>query len=156
MADTKMRPGPTAWRDRSQTDLIRRLRRYDATHGDVNVPSAYTDRDGYHLGARVRFIRRTKGSTITTDTLAQLNALGFIWDIRQATWDHHVVEFADFVQAHGHGDPPVDYVTDSGFPLGRWLCNFRKRLQRQPRSRVEQLTRLGARLDWDQWLLDDR
>jgi len=60
------------------------LQTYKAEHGDCDVPHNYKCEDGYRLGYQVRCVRmsRKRGDTVrvTPEMIAELDALGFIWD----------------------------------------------------------------------------
>lgn len=45
--------------------------------------------------------------------------------VDQGRWDRNYAEYRRFVVKHGHGLVPKNYVTRSGFALGKWASNQR-------------------------------
>ena len=59
-----------------------RLEQYVEQHGDARVPDAFTTDDGYNLGMWISGQRRNR-VTLAAERVARLEALGFVWEIRQ-------------------------------------------------------------------------
>jgi hypothetical protein len=116
--------------DQVQEDFDRGLAEFGAylgAHGDARVPQSYSTASGFNLGAwcnRRRHDRRN--GKLSTERIAALDALGFIWDPIQGAFDRGLGEFATYVQAHGDAWVPDRHRTSSGFRLGTWCGNRRK------------------------------
>lgn len=123
---------------------------YEA-HGHLRVNARYVTPEGVNLGrwittARQRFgVPETAGG-LSQDQIQQLDQLGMIWDCAQAQWEHHFGCAAAYYDVHGHLDVPVSYVTEDGFPLGKWLSQMRfaKRGKAQLRLTGEQVNQLNS------------
>jgi superfamily II DNA or RNA helicase len=57
------------------------LQAYLTEHKDCNVAALYKSTDGYNLGLWVRNLRRRR-SSLSTERLARLDELGFVWKVR--------------------------------------------------------------------------
>ena len=133
---------------------LEKLSRYKAEHGDLLVPFTYREPGtGYLLGQRVNVLRQRR-QALPEHFVQRLDDLGFVWNVPAARWEEHFKALEEFVAEHGHGDVPVSYVNPRGVAVGRWLCNIRKRLDRQSEERLTRLTEAGARLDYDMWSED--
>jgi len=104
---------------------------FDA-NGHLNVEAEYVCADGYALGAWIRRMRRQKtgsASSLTSERIAKLEAIGMTWNVYDEGWQSAYDEARRFYEAHRHLNVASDYVTETGFALGHWLC-----AQRQART----------------------
>ncbi|MEU7480569.1 Helicase associated domain protein [Lentzea sp. NPDC042327] len=112
---------------------------YRAEHGHLRVPKDYlTPADhpvpGFPLGAWLgsRRVEHGKG-TLEPDHAAALDALGMVWNIRDAAWEDNFAVAERFYHDHGHLDVPHRYRDPvTGALLGSWLLH-----QRQLRNGVK-------------------
>ncbi|QTZ90038.1 DEAD/DEAH box helicase [Streptomyces auratus] len=93
---------------------------YRDEHGHLDVPTDYTDPAGYTLGTFITTMRdaHTAGR-LETDWIAELDALGMIWDKHDAAWRARLTAAADYHAAHGHLAAPATT------PVGAWLAEQR-------------------------------
>ena len=92
--------------------------------GHLDVPADYTDPTGYTLGAFITTMRdAAKAGRLEADWIAELDALGMIWDKHDAAWRARLTAAADYLRTHGHLAAPATT------PVGAWLAE-----QRPPRS----------------------
>lgn len=63
-----------------------------------------------------------KKGRLGPDKVAQLDAIGFVWAVRDLQWEERIDELRAYIEKHGHSDVPQRY--DSG--LGAWLNTQRK------------------------------
>jgi len=98
------------------------LRAYAAREGHANVPQRHVADDGYALGAWVnrRRCERTAG-TLTPERIAELNALGMVWDLRDANYRDGVDHLRTYAAREGHAKVPDNHVADDGYALGNWV-----------------------------------
>ncbi|MFJ9154180.1 Helicase associated domain protein [Streptomyces sp. NPDC102270] len=119
--------------------------RYHAEHGHLKVPADYEDAYGYRLG---RFItsQRTayQASALDAAWIAELEAIGMIWDDHEATWQGHLATIEAYHAEHGHLAIPAQQ------PGGQFLVDQRA-LARKGRLTPERTAQLTA-LD-PNWLL---
>ncbi|WP_406350899.1 Helicase associated domain protein [Streptomyces sp. NBC_01635] len=93
---------------------------YRDEHGHLDVPADYTDPTGYTLGTFITTMRdAAKAGRLEADWIAELDALGMIWDKHDAAWRARLTEAADYLRAHGHLAVP------STTPIGAWLAEQR-------------------------------
>ncbi|WP_333743911.1 helicase associated domain-containing protein [Streptomyces ardesiacus] len=81
---------------------------YRNQYGHLDVPADYTDPTGYRLGTFITTMRdaRTAGR-LEADWTAELDALGMIWDKREAAWRARLATAADYLHTHGHLAAPA-------------------------------------------------
>ncbi|MFI9262175.1 Helicase associated domain protein [Streptomyces sioyaensis] len=93
---------------------------YRDEHGHLDVPTDYTDPAGYTLGTFITTMRdaHTAGR-LDADWIAELDALGMIWDKHDAAWRARLTAAADYHAAHGHLAAPATT------PVGAWLAEQR-------------------------------
>ena len=117
------------WENRSETAWARGLeaaRRYRQQYGDLQVPSAYKDADGFALGNWIRNTRSRFGSGgLKESQIRELDALGMVWNSIDAKWERCYAEAALYYEKHGSLNLAPKYVSPSGIRLGAWVENQR-------------------------------
>lgn len=103
---------------------------YYKTNGNLNIPRRYKTADGYSLGNWLETQKRVKSGKISghlsEERITKLEAIGIIWQsISDYNWERNFSALHEYYEKYGNIDIKVDYVTDSGILLGRWLCNLR-------------------------------
>ncbi|MFI1855540.1 Helicase associated domain protein [Streptomyces sp. NPDC020480] len=93
---------------------------YRDEYGHLDVPADHTDPTGYALGTFITTMRdaRTAGR-LEADWIAELDALGMIWDKHDAAWRSRTTAAADYLRTHGHLAAPATT------PVGAWLAEQR-------------------------------
>ncbi len=117
------------WETRSETAWTKGLeaaRRYRQQYGDLQVPSAYKDADGFALGNWIRNTRSRFGSGgLKESQIRELDALGMVWNNIDAKWERCYAEAALYCEKHGSLNLAPKYVSPSGIRLGVWVENQR-------------------------------
>ena len=117
------------WETRSETAWARGLeaaRRYRQQYGDLQVPSAYKDADGFALGNWIRNTRSRFGSGgLKESQIRELDALDMVWNSIDAKWERCYAEAALYYEKHGSLNLAPKYVSPSGIRLGAWVENQR-------------------------------
>jgi superfamily II DNA or RNA helicase len=115
---------------------IAELIAYKKAHGDCNVPN-YSG----PLGTWVSELRkhRRKGK-LSSERIAQLEALGFCWDPFAAVWNKKFAELVAYKEANGHCN-----VTTDNDSLSSWCVGLRQRYRtgRLGADKIAQLEGLG-------------
>ncbi|MDX3364083.1 Helicase associated domain protein [Streptomyces griseoaurantiacus] len=116
---------------------------YHDEHGHLDVPADYIDPTGYTLGTFITTMRdaRTAGR-LEADWIAELDALGMIWDKHDAAWRARLTAAADYLRTRGHLAAPATT------PVGAWLAEQRHLAAKNTleAARADALTALAA--DW--------
>jgi hypothetical protein len=129
------------------------LRRYVNEHGSCLVPDGFETIDGFPLGQWVRH-RRASRSNLSTERRKCLEALnGWVWDVRDAKWEKGFHELKTYLAAHDDCVVPANFITNSGFRLGRWINKQRSRRASLGPIREK---RLEALPNWTWNEFDDR
>ena len=135
---------------------LARLAAYKVEHGDCSVPKGWAEDP--RLATWVRWQRQCKrrldsgepSKGMTAERVAQLTALDFVWDQKEAEWEAQLARLASYKVVHGDCIVPSRWTEDSR--LGRWVNTQRVRkrnLDRGERSdgmtaeRAARLTALG-------------
>ncbi|MER7057641.1 Helicase associated domain protein [Streptomyces sp. NPDC000351] len=93
---------------------------YHDHYGHLDVPADHTDPTGYKLGTFITTMRdAAKTGRLEADWIAELNALGMIWDKHDAAWRSRLTAAADYLRTHGHLAAPATT------PVGAWLAEQR-------------------------------
>ena len=106
--------------------------KYHAAHGNLDVPTEYTDEDGILLGkwvSRQRYAWQNperSSARVTPERKALLDAIGMQWDAREAKWAGAFRRAEEYCAAHGDLLVPVNYKTEDGFCLGDWVRRMRE------------------------------
>ncbi|WWQ61914.1 Helicase associated domain protein [Streptomyces sp. Q6] len=99
--------------------------RYHAEHGHLRVPTDYEDAYGYRLGSFITGQRTAyHQDALTTDWIAELEALSMIWDENEAAWQANLATVEAFHAVHGHLAIPATQ------PGGQFLVDQRARARK--------------------------
>ena len=124
------------------------LLKYIEKEGHSSVPQKYiSELDNFKLGSWVSDRRRS----CTEEQRKILDGtVGWVWNVTEEQFQRGLREFLDYVADHGDGRVPSTYVTKTGFKLGSWVSEKRKR-KKVNKLLEEQCLRLS---DIDQWVWD--
>ncbi|MGW1249537.1 Helicase associated domain protein [Streptomyces sp. NPDC002535] len=105
---------------RTRREGLASAQAYQDTYGHLDVPANHTDPAGFELGRFITTMRdaRTTGR-LEPDWIAELDALGMIWDKHQAAWRARLTAATDYHRTHGH------LATPATTALGGWLAEQR-------------------------------
>lgn len=118
---------------------------YYQTYGDLNVPAAYRTESGIQLGVWIGSQRRLYNGnyhgSLTQDRIDKLNQIGMVWTSRYEVYWESLYQVAEkYYIERGHLKVPVNYVTEDGVQLGRWVnrqVNNREDLSEEKIKRLE-------------------
>ena len=130
---------------------------YHRDHGNLKVPKDYVTEEGLTLGSWIQTQRKVYAGKIagglTADKIEKLNMIGMIWNVRKNGFDTAYAELQKYHEQNGNLDIKARYVSDSGYPLGKWVSNLRGSVRKRGRDAVltkeqqDKLDRLG--MIWD-------
>ena len=101
---------------------------YFEEHGDLNVNMNYTTPDGVRLGRWIVGQRDSRRRDhLSEEQIRLLDAIGMSWNRFVNKWDSAFEYVQAYYDEHGTVDIPVDYKSEDGFPLGRWIANQRRK-----------------------------
>lgn len=90
------------------------------TYDHLDVPTDHTDPTGYELGRFITTMRDAHtADRLVVDWIAELDALGMIWDKHDAAWRARLTAATDYHAAHGH------LAAHATTPVGAWLAEQR-------------------------------
>lgn len=126
-------------RDLSWQRYYTAAQEYYTANGDLKVPATYVTDSGVCLGSWISNLRtyRKNGSQqsyLTPDRIAQLDAIGMIWDVHDYTWQRNYTAALEYHRKHGSLKMPKGYVTEDGIRLHLWLQNMRAAYRRHDKS----------------------
>ena len=118
--------------------------RYRAERGHLRVPADYEDAYGYRLGTFIIGQRTAyQAGALEESWIAELEALGMIWDEHEAAWQGHMATVEAYHAEQGHLAIPAQE------PGGQFLVDQRA-LARKGRLAPEREARLTALdPDWE-------
>ena len=129
-------------------------RRYHARHGHLDPRGSYTDDTGYNLSTWLAARRQARNAgTLTDAEIAELDALGIVWDPYQAAWEDGLTAARAFHTANGHLRVPADHdaVDRHGRPLDlRGFLNRQRDRRRDDALAADRIAALDALgIDWN-------
>ena len=100
--------------------------------GHLEVKKRYVTESGLNLGAWLLTQRRVRAGAVAGNLsemqVERLDAIGMRWrDKKAGQFEKGLAALTAFTEENGHGDTGSHYVTEDGFPLGKWLCNMRSK-----------------------------
>lgn len=133
-------------------NIVKELEDYrnlpDNVEHNLRVRSGYVSPNGYRLRRMVDKIRSGNYPLLEEERL-YLDAMGFIWDEKEFDFKKLVNEIIDY-KAKNKCDEliiPTQYVTDTGYHLGRRVAEIRKNKKRLDDLHIRVLDELG--IIWD-------
>ncbi len=126
------------------------LAAYVQARGDAKVPDKWTTSSGFKLGSWCQGHRGDrKAGKLSTQRVAALDALGFVWDPLADDFDRGLAELAAYAEEHGDARVPPKYITSNGFKLGGW-CDSRRQERKASALTTKKINALDAlRFVWD-------
>ena len=135
---------------------LAKLKAYKRKHGDCNVPKGWAEDPRFaswvfhQRRSKKKLDRGEPREGMTAERAAKLEALGLVWDQREAEREAQLARLTAYKAAHGDCNVPRDWAEDPR--LASWV-DTQRRLKRltlesseaSPRVRAEwaQLTALG-------------
>ena len=136
-----------AW-ERSFSELAA----YAAEHGNANPLQGTVTDSGFALGhwvsaQRVAYSRGAMAKRFP-ERIGRLEALpGWMWSVAGALWEDGFAELTAFYEETGSATPGKSAVTRSGYRLGQWVQDQRKKYRRHQLS-AERSSRLQGLPGW--------
>ena len=120
------------------------LKDYVSENKNCNVAIKHKSSDGYGLGSWINHQRLVrKRNNLSAERIARLDALGFIWDAREAQWEEGLDQLEAYVRENNDCNIPAAYKSSDGHPIGYWLSNQRQ-FRKNNKISAERLARLDA------------
>ena len=126
---------------------------YYKSHGDLNAPAYYVAENGIALGVWLNNMRsRRRANTLSEDRIKRLDEIGMLWKSKYSLeWEKSFEAAKCYKMKYGSIDISVDYVTEDGCPLGRWIRRQRDNYSKLSKSKIERLNELGIIRKSDPW-----
>jgi superfamily II DNA or RNA helicase len=115
------------------------LIKYVRHEGNAQVPDKFITADGFPLGNWVGTNRLIENSKSAQRKQLLEKIPGWTWNPFADQWMESFEELAQFVIENGHSNVPVDYLTPSGFALGRWVQKQKNKSETLTNERREYL-----------------
>ncbi|MBV2364246.1 DEAD/DEAH box helicase [Streptomonospora nanhaiensis] len=104
-------------KDEQREQGLAELREYAAAHGNLRVP------DAHPLARRVDYYRkRYRQGRLSDEQIAELEALGMVWDPREQQWWTNL----EAVREHHQRRGVPQWAKDYGDYLGKWVLHQRR------------------------------
>ncbi|QIK04708.1 DEAD/DEAH box helicase family protein [Streptomyces sp. ID38640] len=111
---------PHGTTSRNRREGLASAQAFHDTYGHLDVPADHTDAVGYALGRFITTMRDANtAGRLEPDWIAELDALGMIWDKHDAAWRARLTAAGDYHAVHGHLAAPATT------PVGAWLAEQR-------------------------------
>lgn len=117
------------------------LQNYCDEHGHCNVPQKWKKSPQLGNWVSTQRLAKTRGR-LTRERETRLDAIGFMWQLKDFSWETRFTELMRFKQQLGHCDVPRDY--DKNRKLGIWAShqrafNRRGMLSGQRKARLDEI-----------------
>lgn len=113
---------------------------YYQKYGNLRVNKNYVTEEGMTLGSWIQTQRKVYSGKIagglSQDKIEKLNQIDMIWSVRKSGFDRAYEELQKYYNDFGNVDVKARYISDSGFPLGKWVSNLRARVKVRERDEV--------------------
>ncbi len=109
--------------------------------GHLLVPARHME-DGFRLGAWVSNQRHQRNK-LSAERHEKLDAIGFVWQPLDSSWEDGLVQLQSFRAREGHCFVPAKHQ-ENGHKLGAWLSYNRARLHKLSQERRQKLASMGV------------
>lgn len=100
---------------------------YGRLYGDFQIPRGYSTADTGDLFAWLASQRQKyKNGTLSRERAERLEELGVCWKPQVDKWEQMFREAKKYYEIHGNLNVPVNYKTEEGLGLGKWIYDQRK------------------------------
>ena len=131
--------------------------KYYREYGDLLVPADYISENGVKVGRWIHSMRCAKKgknkALLTEERISRLNAIGMQWSVLEKQWEKGYYEARKYYRANKNLEVSHATITESGFPLGRWVYSQKLAYigyQGRRRLTAEKVARLEAiGITWD-------
>lgn len=135
---------------------------YYEKHRNLDIPAGYTTAEGLRVGAWIRRIRKARDgrlkntTSLTQEQIQRLDAIGMNWqDAFTKRWEYGYGKAKEYYAQHHNLDVPTKYVTEDGFPLGKWLKGHVQSADKTGRLSIKLTPERKSKLDalgfkWEQ------
>ncbi len=125
---------------------------YYLEHHNLNIPTGYAAPNGLKIGAwlrRQRQLRSGRGrGRLTQDQIRRLDEIGMEWeDAYTKRWNYGYQQALKWYERHHNLEVPTTYVSEDGFPLGKWLKRHRETDPRTGQRTIRLTPERKAKLD---------
>ena len=131
-------------RKRAWEDGFRVLTEFKEREGHCRVPRLFVE-GTYKLGQWVSEQRATE-DTMPAERKRRLDAIGFVWDTLESTWEEGFAALTTFKTREGHCLVPLSRV-EGRFKLGTWVGRQRENKDTMSADRRQRLDAIG--FVWD-------
>lgn len=128
---------PRDW-DAAWEEMYGQLQAFTARERHARVPPKYPADPPLGTWSSNQRTSMKKGA-LSAERIARLEALGFVWDLHDATWEEMCQRLRAFKARAGHTDLPAKYPADP--QLGRW-CSRQRQSKKKGRLSVERIAKL--------------
>ena len=136
--------------DRTWMLFFELAKEYYQRHGNLNINAKYETEDGLKLGTWISSQRYSySNGNLSDERIALLESIGMSWQRDISRWEEGFLHAGVYFENNASLNPSADYVSDDGFPLGRWVTVQRRKYQAGTltQSRISQLEKLT--IDWN-------
>lgn len=135
---------------------------YYEKHRNLDIPANYITAEGLRVGAWIRRIRKARdgrlkgGARLTKEQIARLDAIGMNWqDTYTQRWEYGYNKAKEYYAQHQNLEVPTMFITEDGFPLGKWLKGHIQATDKTGRPSIKLTPERKAKLDalgfkWEQ------
>ena len=120
------------------------LQLFQRREGHFEIPQKHIEA-GYKLGHWVSHQRADK-DTMQAERRQRLDALGFVWDSKDAAWDKGFTALKQFKEREGNCRVSGQHI-EGTYKLGQWVGMQRSRRDIMPVERRQKLEALG--FEWE-------
>ncbi len=128
-------------------EMFARLRAFGLREAHARVPYAYSADSALASWCANQRTQKRSG-VLSADRVSRLDGLGFVWDLRGATWEEMFARLEAFKAREGHTTMPAKYPADPA--LGSW-CDAQRQKRKTGNLSAQRIGRLEVLgFVWDQ------
>jgi hypothetical protein len=120
------------------------LTEFRTRHGHCRVPQDQRDASGFRLG---RWVGKLRGEGLTSERKQRLDAIGFVWNPFDQSWEDSFAALIAFKSREGHCVVPDGRGAGALQQLAKWVSHQRHRRNTMSAERRTRLDQIG--FAWD-------
>lgn len=142
------------YQNKQWDEAFEELLEFKRVRGNCQVPHGFKENPSLSRWVKrqryqFKLLKEGKASTMTDERIERLEAVGFVWDSHNTTWERRIEELREYKKVHGHVSVPTSYKEN--MKLATWVKQQRRQYklfcQGRPSNitleRIDQLQSMG-------------
>ena len=137
-------------KERIWNQYFEQAKEYYRKNGNLNVNIKYETESGLKLGVWISSQRCAySNNKLPNERITLLESIGMSWQRDISRWEEGYLHAEEYYKNNLNLDPKAEYLSEDGFPLGRWIASQRNKYQKGKLSDIKISKLEKLRMNWN-------